>query len=61
MGGAAGNAVNEISRSRRSCDVVHGTRTSCVDPRRACAPLAILGLSVYDYSRTTGYEAAYER
>ena len=40
------------------CVVVH--------PRCACAArVTVLGLcvclSVYDYSRTTGYEAAYER
>ena len=42
-----------------------------INPRRACAarvPVTVVGLycvsvrlSVYDYSRTTGYEAAYER
>ena len=41
-----------------------------INPRRACAArVTVVGLyvclfvclSVYDYSRTTGYEAAYER
>ena len=33
-----------------------------INPRRACAArVTVLGLCVYDYSRTTGYEAAYER
>ena len=31
-----------------------------INPRRACA-VTVVVLSVYDYSRTTGYEAAYER
>ena len=33
-----------------------------ISPRRACAArVTVVVLSVYDYSRTTGYEAAYER
>ena len=35
-----------------------------VNPRRACAARVVVlcvCLSVYDYSRTTGYEAAHER
>ena len=43
---------------------VYNMYSHCViiSPRRACAAKAtILGLCVYDYSCTTGYEAAYER
>ena len=51
--------------------MMHSTSTaSIINPRRACAArVTVLGLSVclsvclsvYAYSRSTGYEAAYER
>ena len=51
-------------------DIYSNHHVSLINPRRACAARVTVVvlctclsvcLSVYDYSRTTGYEAAYER
>ena len=44
----------------------YGASPMVINPRRACAArvtvvVVCVCLSVYDYSRTTGYEAAHER
>ena len=53
-----------------SLPLAHNAQHSLVNPRRACAARVTVYsrsvclcvcVCVYDYSRTTGYEAAYER
>ena len=57
-----------VSRSVNSTAVHNAPHVCTINPRRACAARVTVVvlclsvcLSVYDYSRTTGYEAAHER
>ena len=58
--------VSIIPYNHQSRNILWCTFMNIINPRRACAArvtvhVVVLCVFVYDYSRTTGYEAAYER